>query len=225
MGVGERRGDVPQEPEHLGDGQLAFAREARAERFALDERHGEVGQPAQLARGVHGNDVRMLQLGHEQDLAAEAVRAHPGGERGRQDLHDNAAAQGGLVRQEDARHPAPAELALDRVEPAQRLLKLLAEVRRCPLPELNFMFDRGRNNQILIRRRTLKCSPAAGMRQAQSTAMVRQRPWLKRRTLRAHRVACPARMASQMSIGSRVPIRWMMKQMPSGTATWDTSEM
>jgi hypothetical protein len=36
---------------------------------------------------------------------------------------------------------------------------------------------------------------------------------------------CPARIASQMWSGWSVPVRWMTKQIPSGTTTCETMEM
>ena len=82
VGVGQRRGDVAQHPHRLGHGQLAVAQQAGAERLAVHERHGEVGQARRLAGGEEGDDVGMLELGGEEDLAAEPVHAHAGRELG-----------------------------------------------------------------------------------------------------------------------------------------------
>ena len=60
---------------------------------------------------------------------------------------------------------------------------------------------------------------------SRSTAMWRHFPWLNRSTLSTQRVAWPMRMAIQMSIGSSVAVRWMTKQMPSGTTICDTIEI
>ena len=72
--------------------------------------------------------MRMLQLGGELDLAPEPIHAHAGGELGEQHLDDDPAAERGLVRQEDARHAAPAQLALEPVGVAERGLKLIEKV-------------------------------------------------------------------------------------------------
>jgi len=50
-----------------------------------------------------------------------------------------------------------------------------------------------------------------------STAMPRHFPCLNRSALNAQRIACPTRMAIQISSGSSSPVCRMTKQMPSGT--------
>jgi hypothetical protein len=71
-----------------------------------------------------------LELGREVDLALEAVDAHPRCHLRRQDLHDDRALEPHLLGEEDAAHPAPAELALDSVSAAEMGLQLLAELGR-----------------------------------------------------------------------------------------------
>ena len=66
----------------------------------------------------------------ELDLALEPLGADAGGELGRQHLHDDLAAERGLVGDEDARHPAAAELALDGVGATERVLELVAKAHR-----------------------------------------------------------------------------------------------
>ena len=72
--------------------------------------------------------MRVLQLGRELDLAAEPVDAHARRELGQQHLDDDVPAQRRLDRQEDPRHPAAAELALEAVGLAQRLLELFPKL-------------------------------------------------------------------------------------------------
>ena len=86
------------------------------------------GRPADLAGREQGHDVRMLQLGRELDLAAEPVDADARRQLGQQHLDHDVPAQRGLDRQEDPRHPAAAELALEAVGLAQRLLELLTKI-------------------------------------------------------------------------------------------------
>jgi hypothetical protein len=58
--------------------------------------------------------VRVLRLGHQRDLAAEALNADARGQLGEQDFDNDEAAELGLLRNEDPGHPAPAEFALER---------------------------------------------------------------------------------------------------------------
>ena len=67
--------------------------------------------------------MRMLQLGDELDLAAEPVHARRRREIRREDLHHHLAIERDIGREEDLRHPATAELALDPIVRAERLLQ------------------------------------------------------------------------------------------------------
>ena len=71
--VGQRRRDVAQHAHRFVERQFALLHEARAQRFALDQRHREVGQAARIARRPQGHDVRMLQPRGERDLTLEAL--------------------------------------------------------------------------------------------------------------------------------------------------------
>ena len=64
------------------DGQHSLAIEAIAERFALHERHHIVEEIAGHARVVQTEDVRVLQLRGETDLALEPLGAEGRGEVG-----------------------------------------------------------------------------------------------------------------------------------------------
>ena len=66
----------------------------------------------------------MLELGGELDLAAEAVDVDAGGELGREHLDHDLPARAPFLGQEDAAHPAAAELALEAVRAAERVLQL-----------------------------------------------------------------------------------------------------
>ena len=132
VGVCQGGGHVAEEPHRLGNGQLAIAGNPGAERFPFDVGHGEVWQPQRFTDGMDRHDVGMLQLGEQEDFAAEAVATHARGEVGRQDLDGDPAAQRGLVRQEDARHPSAAELTVELVGIAERCRQLLAQIRVTP---------------------------------------------------------------------------------------------
>ncbi len=107
----------------FGDGERP-ARETRAQRLALDERHRVEGQAVRVAGGEHRDDVRLLQRGDRPDLALEPLGAEPLREVGREHLHDDLALEPLLLGDEDAAHAAAAELALEAVGVAERLLEL-----------------------------------------------------------------------------------------------------
>ena len=117
--VGERGGDVAQEPDRLGDRQLAVTVQPGAERFAVHERHREVREARRLAGGEQRDDVRMLKLRGELDLAAEPVDAHARRELGQKHLHHDLPPQRDLRRHEHPRHAAAPELALEVVRIAK----------------------------------------------------------------------------------------------------------
>ena len=125
----ERARDVAEDAQDVGDRERRLLGQPRAQRLALDERHRVVRQAVRVARREHGNDVRLLERRRRADLALEPLGADAGGELGRQDLDDDLASEPRLVGDEDARHPAAAELALERVGSTQRRLELGLKVR------------------------------------------------------------------------------------------------
>ena len=81
--IRQRRGDVPEYPQCVGDRQLALSGKPCAKRFTFDERHREERQPVGLASGEQRDDVRMLQPRRKLDLSLEPreadCRRHFGG--------------------------------------------------------------------------------------------------------------------------------------------------
>jgi len=102
-----------------GYGQLAVASEPRAQRLALDQRHGVVQQLASLAGGEERDDVGVLERRGQVDLAAEAVQAQAGREVGREHLDHYLPAEAGLLRHEHAAHGAASQLAAEHVTVGQ----------------------------------------------------------------------------------------------------------
>ena len=86
VGVGERLGDVAEEPHRVGDRQLAAPGQPVAERLALDVRHDVVEEAVGLARVEQRQDVGVLQAGGDLDLADEPLRAQRGRELGAEHL-------------------------------------------------------------------------------------------------------------------------------------------
>ncbi len=64
----------------------------------------------------------MLQLGGELDLPAEPLHIDGGGQLGEEHLHHDLSAEDAVERDEDAGHPAAAELALQEIGFSQRPL-------------------------------------------------------------------------------------------------------
>ena len=118
--VSQCAGDLAQHADRLADRQLATARQASAQRFAIDERHGEVGKAVGLARGEHRDDVRVLQLGGEADLALEPLDRDLARHGVGQDLDHHLPLERMFLGDEHARHAATAELPLDAVAAGKR---------------------------------------------------------------------------------------------------------
>ena len=70
----------------------------------------------------------MLELRDHEDLALEALDVDAGDELRRQHLDDDSAAERRVVRDEDARHPAAGELALEDVRASECCLESTANV-------------------------------------------------------------------------------------------------
>ena len=113
--VRERVDDIAQHANRIAHRHLALARELRAQRLALHERHRIVEQIAGLPGREHRHDVRMLQRRGELDLAPKALDVDAGRHLGREHLHDDAPSERRLLGEEDVRHSAATELALDSV--------------------------------------------------------------------------------------------------------------
>jgi len=128
VGVGQRVGHLAEESHRLSGRQLAAPGEPGTQGLALDERHRVVQEVAGLAGGEQRDDVGMGEPGREADLLAEAIGADRVRQLGGQELDDHLAVERGLGGEEDARHPAAAQLALDRMRAAQRVLDALPKV-------------------------------------------------------------------------------------------------
>ena len=115
VGVVERARGLGGDAEGVFERELALAAEPVAQRFALDERHGEPQLAGRFAGVEHGQDVGMLEPGGEVDLALEALGAERGGKLGEEDLEGDGPVVAEVVREIDDRHAAAAELALEGV--------------------------------------------------------------------------------------------------------------
>ncbi len=111
----ERVGHFPRDPHRVVHGQLLFAYQPVAQRFALDVRHHVEDEAVGLARIEQRQDVRMLQIGRRLDLGEEPLAAEHGRELRPQHLERDFAVVAHVVREVHGRHAARAELALDPV--------------------------------------------------------------------------------------------------------------
>ena len=127
VGVGKGARDLAAGGAPVGDRQRAALLQPPPERFALDERHREVGEAGDLAGREQRHDVRVLEAGGELDLLLESLGAHARGELGREDLDDDAAAEAAVPGEEHAAHAAAAELALEVERGAEGGSELLGE--------------------------------------------------------------------------------------------------
>src|SRR5688572_14234357 len=90
-------------------------RERVLERFAFDEGHRVVQHAFAIARRQQWDDVRVLQLRGELDLATEPFAVDAGSKIGRENLDDDFAIERPFRRDKHAAHPAATQLALDLV--------------------------------------------------------------------------------------------------------------
>jgi hypothetical protein len=119
VGVGERVGDLLEQPHGLVDGKLSHAVEPRPQRFALYERHDVVEEPLGRPGIVERENVGVLHLGDDMDLAGEPVGSHRGGQLGAEDLEGDVAVVLEVVRQVHGGHAADPDFTLNAIAAAE----------------------------------------------------------------------------------------------------------
>ena len=132
--VRESAGDVAKHAHDVGQRKLAHAGQPCAQRLAVDERHGVVGETVGLPGGQQRHDVRVLQPSRHGDLPPKALDGDGVRELRGEHLHHDRTPERLLDGDEDARHASAAELALERVIGAERGLELLPELLGFHLP-------------------------------------------------------------------------------------------
>ena len=126
--VRERPCDVPQHGDGVDHRDRLAAIQPAAERVAGDVGHREVGKPVRFARREHRDDMRVLELRRDEDLAMEALAVDSGGEIGRENLDDDVAREASVMRDEHARHSPTRKLALEPVALAETGLEAVSEL-------------------------------------------------------------------------------------------------
>jgi len=126
-----RRGAVGQGREHL------------AQAHAVHELHGQVGDAAVLADGVHGHDARVREARHGLGLAGEAqARVAEAEHVGPHELERHVALQAALPRAVDHAHAAAAQ-ALQDLEVAQAAGRLGVAARRVEVGQQTGLVQQG----------------------------------------------------------------------------------
>jgi hypothetical protein len=134
VGIIQRLGHLPCDPDGLLDRQLKIPAQALAQGLALDERHGKPEHPARpchcvhLTGVVHRQDVGMLKPGGQPDLPQESLGPKRSGQIGVEHLERNQAVVLQVMRQIHHGHAPVAELALDGVAVVQGRLQPMLQI-------------------------------------------------------------------------------------------------
>jgi hypothetical protein len=124
----ERSRDVAQDAQHVRQADCMRFVESRSQRLALDERHRVEGQTVHVSGGEQLDDARLLKRRGELDLPLESFGVDARGEIRGEQFDDDFSSESYLLGDENARHSAATELALDDVTVAESRLKLLAKL-------------------------------------------------------------------------------------------------
>ena len=121
MGVGMAQGvsDFQGDLDRIVDRELALAFQPVPERFALDEGHDIEEESIHRPRVEEPEDVWVLQLGGQLDLALESLTADGGGQVGIEDLDRHFAVVPDVAGQVDRGHPPLPKLSLEEVAVSQ----------------------------------------------------------------------------------------------------------
>src|SRR5688572_9418943 len=125
--VRESACNVFQDRHRFADRHCGIAVQTAPEREAVDERHSIVWEPGGDPRREHGNDIRMLQLAGELDLALESLGTHSRCKLRSQDFHRDLSAECDFLRDEQLAQASAAELPLDAVGSAKGGLQVFAD--------------------------------------------------------------------------------------------------
>ena len=123
VGVRQGIGHVPCDPDGLRDRQLALPIHASAQRSALGERHGVPEVFGGLAGVEHREDMGVLELCGEVDLALKALAADGYGEFGQEHLECHLPAMPQVLREVDGGHATAPEDTLAAIAPGEFLFQ------------------------------------------------------------------------------------------------------
>jgi hypothetical protein len=122
--VRERPGDFAHDPRDVVRRKRAVRGQALRQRSAVDVRHDDEHESADLVDGVNRHDVRMRQPRRGSRFAHETIaQLRSRRELGWQQLDGHRTVEQDLARQIDDAHTAPSELTLQRITSGDGLLK------------------------------------------------------------------------------------------------------
>ena len=119
LGVSQRVGHRPGDPQRVRQRELGLARQAVPERLALHVGHGEPEPAGRFTGVVDRQDVRVVEPGGEPDLPDEPLGAQRVRQLGMEDLQGDGAVVPEIAGEIDRGHAATAELALEQVAVGQ----------------------------------------------------------------------------------------------------------
>ena len=118
--IGQRACDGGRDPHGVAHRELLLAVEPRAQRLALHIRHDIKEEPASLATVEQRQQIRMLQVRGDLDLAQEPLDAEHRAEFRLEHLEGDAPFMAQVARQVHGRHAAFADLAVNHVSIGER---------------------------------------------------------------------------------------------------------
>ncbi len=125
MGVGESPRHLAEDARRLVRGKGAPLAYPLTKRLALDVHHREEDEVVDVLHRVDGHDVRLRKLRRGAGLAHEPLPKRTlCGHLRRKQLERDRPVEAHLLGQVDDTHPAPAELALERVAARERRLEV-----------------------------------------------------------------------------------------------------
>ena len=131
VGIVQRARDGARDLDGRRHRELPLARQPLAQRLSLDVRHDIIDETAGLAGVEERQDVRVVQVRGDPNLAEEPLDAQQGGEVWSQHLQRDVAVVLQVARDIDRGHPADASLALYRVLFSERGRELREGVSHC----------------------------------------------------------------------------------------------
>ena len=119
LGVSQRVGHRPGDPQRIRQRELGLAGQAAPERLTLHVGHGEPEPAGRFTGVVNREDVRVVEPGGEPDLPDEPLGAQRVRQLGMENLQGDGAVVPEIAGQVDGGHAAAAELALEHVAVGQ----------------------------------------------------------------------------------------------------------
>ena len=129
VGIAERIGHLAGDLQRWFERQLLLTSQAVAERFAFDQRHDVIEELAGLTAVQQRQDVGMVQLCRDRDLAQKPLRPQRRSEFRPQHLERHLAVVLQVLGEVDGGHAAGADLALDAIAVDQCGPELFGDLR------------------------------------------------------------------------------------------------